>query len=108
MSVARNYIFSLIWRCYGPKQDILDYGEQSYIVYYPVIFYQKVKVYRVETMNMGGSQYNNGVIGAFLISISTTYLLYKIRYFGRIPTMIYIRMWNNTLNNVRFPSKRCV
>ena len=24
-SVARNYIFGLIWRCYGPKRDILDY-----------------------------------------------------------------------------------
>ena len=24
-AVARNYIFSLIWRCYGPKRDILDY-----------------------------------------------------------------------------------
>ena len=23
--VARNDIFSLIWRCYGQKQDILDY-----------------------------------------------------------------------------------
>ena len=23
--VARNYIFSLIWRCYGPKRDVLDY-----------------------------------------------------------------------------------
>ena len=23
--VARNYIFSLIWRCYGPIRDILDY-----------------------------------------------------------------------------------
>ena len=23
--VARNYIFSIIRRCYGPKQDILDY-----------------------------------------------------------------------------------
>ena len=23
--VARNYIFSIIWRCYGPKRDILDY-----------------------------------------------------------------------------------
>ena len=23
--VARNYIFSLIWRCYGPKRYILDY-----------------------------------------------------------------------------------
>ena len=24
-SVARNYIFSLIWRCHGPKRDILEY-----------------------------------------------------------------------------------
>ena len=23
--VAINYIFNLIWRCYGPKRDILDY-----------------------------------------------------------------------------------
>ena len=23
--VLRNYIFSIIWRCYGPKRDILDY-----------------------------------------------------------------------------------
>ena len=25
VSVSRNYIFSLNWRCYGPKQDVLDY-----------------------------------------------------------------------------------
>ena len=25
VTVARNQIFSIIWRCYGPKQDILDY-----------------------------------------------------------------------------------
>ena len=24
-SVAKNYIFALIWRRYGPKRDILDY-----------------------------------------------------------------------------------
>ena len=24
-SVARNYMFGLIWRRYGPKQDILDH-----------------------------------------------------------------------------------
>ena len=28
-SVARNYIFGLIWRCYGPKRDILDYWETN-------------------------------------------------------------------------------
>ena len=47
-------------------------GEQSYIVYYPIIYYQKIKVYRVETMDMGRSYRKNGVTGTFLISISTT------------------------------------
>ena len=50
-------------------------GEQSYIVIYPVISYQRIKVYRVETMDMGRSYQNNGVIGTFLISISTTVLI---------------------------------
>ena len=31
-------------------------GKQSYIVYYPIISYQKIKVYRVETMDMRRSQ----------------------------------------------------
>ena len=52
-------------------------GEQSYIVYYPIISYQKIKVYRVETMDMGRSQWNKGVIGTFLISISTTVLIIR-------------------------------
>ena len=29
-------------------------GEQLYIIDYPIMSYQKIKVYRVETMNMGG------------------------------------------------------
>ena len=52
-SVARNYIFSLIWRCYGPKQDILDYWGTNIFFYYPIISYRKIKVYIVETMDMG-------------------------------------------------------
>ena len=50
-------------------------GEQSYIVYYPIISYQKIKVYRVETMDMGRSQWNKGIIGVFPIYISTTVLI---------------------------------
>ena len=50
-------------------------GEQSYIVYYPIISYRKIKVYRVETMYMGRSQWKNGVTGTFLISISSTLLI---------------------------------
>ena len=38
-------------------------GEQSYIVYYPIISYRKIKVYRVETMDMGRYHWNNGVSG---------------------------------------------
>ena len=52
-------------------------GEKSYIVYYPIIYYRKIKVYRVETMDMVRSQWNKGVIGTFLISISTTVLIVR-------------------------------
>ena len=50
-------------------------GEQSYIVYYPIIYYRKIKCDRVKTMDMGISHWNNGVTGTFLISISTTVLI---------------------------------
>ena len=53
-------------------------------------------------MDMGRSHCNNGVIGAFLVSISTMVIIVQIRYFGRIPNMIYHRKWRHTLNNVRF------
>ena len=52
-------------------------GEQSYIVYYPIISYRKIKVYRVETMDMGRYQWNNVVSGTFLISINTTVLIVR-------------------------------
>ena len=52
-------------------------GEQSYIVYYPIISHQNIKVYRVETMDMGISHWNNGVTGTFFISISTTVLIVR-------------------------------
>ena len=50
-------------------------GEQSYIVYYPIISYQRIKFYRAETMDIGRYHWNNGVIGMFLIFISTTVLI---------------------------------
>ena len=50
-------------------------GEQSYIVYYPIISYRRIKVYRVETMDMGRHHWNNGVIGMFPIFISTTVII---------------------------------
>ena len=52
-------------------------GEQLYIFYYRIISYQKIKVYRVETMDMGRSHWNNGVIGVFLVFISTTVLIVR-------------------------------
>ena len=66
-SVARNYIFGLIWRCYGPKRDILDYWGTIYIGYDPIRYYQKIKVYRVETIDMGRSHWKNGVSGTILL-----------------------------------------
>ena len=76
-SVARNYIFSLIWRCYGPKRDILDCWGTIKIFNYPIISYQRIKVYSVETMDMGRYHWNNGVIGTFIISISTMVLIVR-------------------------------
>ena len=51
--------------------------EQSYFVYYPIIYYLRINLYRVETMYMGRSHWNNGVIGTFLISISSTVLIVR-------------------------------
>ena len=55
-------------------------GEQTYFVYYHIISYLKIKVYRSKTMDTGRSYWNNGVSGAVLISISTMVLIvqYKI------------------------------
>ena len=64
-SVARNYIFSLILRCYGPNGIFWTIGEKSNIVYYPIISYRKIKVYRVETMDMGRSQWRKVSLGRF-------------------------------------------
>ena len=52
-------------------------GEQSYFVYYPIISYRRIKVYRFETMDMGISHWNNGVSGVILISISTMVLIVR-------------------------------
>ena len=51
--------------------------EQSYIVYYPIISYQRINGYRIETMDMGRYHWKNGVIGTLLISISTTVLIVR-------------------------------
>ena len=52
-------------------------GEQSYVVYYPIISYRKIKVYRVKTMDMGRYHWNNGVSGMNLVSISTMVLMVR-------------------------------
>ena len=52
-------------------------GEKSYFVYYPIISYQRVKVYRVEIMDMRRYHWNNGVSGTIIISISTMVLIVR-------------------------------
>ena len=42
-------------------------GEQTYFLYYPIISYRKIKVYRVETMDMGRSHWKNGFSGTILL-----------------------------------------
>ena len=50
-------------------------GGKLYFVYYPIISYLVIKVYRFEALDMGISNWNNGVSGTFLISISITVLI---------------------------------
>ena len=52
-------------------------GEQSDFVYYYFISYRKIKVYRVETIDMGISHWNNGVSGTVLKSIGTMVLIVR-------------------------------
>ena len=52
-------------------------GEQLYIVYYPILSYRKINVYRVETMDMGRPHWNNGVSQTDIISISTMVLIVR-------------------------------
>ena len=42
-------------------------GEHLYFLYYPIISYQRIKVYTVERMDMGISHWNNGVSGNILL-----------------------------------------
>ena len=52
-SVARNYIFGLFGDVMVGNRIFWTIGEQSYFVYDLIISYRKIKVYRVETMDMG-------------------------------------------------------
>ena len=52
-------------------------GEQSDFYYYPIISYRKIKVYRVETIDMGRSHWNNGVSVTNITSISTMLLIVR-------------------------------
>ena len=66
-SVAINDTFSLKWRYYGPKGIFWAIGEHLQLVYYPIISYQRIKVNRAETMDMGISRWNNGVSGKIML-----------------------------------------
>ena len=52
-------------------------GNKHKFVYYPIIAYQMIKVYRVETIDMGRSHWKNGVSGTVFISISTMVLIVR-------------------------------
>ena len=78
-------------------------GEQLYIIDYPIVYYQKIKVYI--GLKQWIWEYPNGTkvsLGRFSYPLVRQYLLYEIRYLGRINTIIYVRTWNHMLNNVQF------
>ena len=78
-------------------------GEQTYFVYYPIISYRKIKVYRVETIDMGRSHWNNDVSGMMLLEhwCQWNYGNYCTRYDTLVRFLLwYVRTWSHTLNNV--------
>ena len=104
-SVARNYIFSLIWRCYGPNRDILDYW--GTILYCLLSYYilSKDKGYRVETIDMGISHWDNGVSGTILLEqwCQWNYGTYCTRYDTLVRFLLwYVCTWSHALNNIWF------
>ena len=72
--------------------------EQSYIVYYPIISYRKIKVYMVETIDMGISHCNNDVSGTILLEQWCQWN--HGTYFSRYNTLVRFLLWNQTLFNV--------
>ena len=65
-SVSINGIFGIKWRHYGPKGGYFGLLRKDHIlVYHPIISYQMIKVYRVETMDVKIFFWNNGVSGKF-------------------------------------------
>ena len=54
-------------------------GEHLYFVYYPVISYQRITFYKVETMNIGRSHWNNGVSVTVIISIVVITMVLIVR-----------------------------
>ena len=46
---------------------VWNIDEYLYFVYYLIISHQRIKFYRVETMDMGISRWNNGVSGKILM-----------------------------------------
>ena len=64
--MVRNRIFWTIW-------------EHLYFVYYPIISYRMIKVYRVETIYMGIYHWNNGVSVTVLISIVVITMVLIVR-----------------------------
>ena len=52
-SVARNDILVLIGDLMVQNSIFWTIGEHLYFVYYPIIYYQRIKVYRIERMDIG-------------------------------------------------------
>ena len=78
-------------------------GEQLYTIDYPIMFHQKIKVYRVETINLGISHWNNGFIGMILLEqwCQWNHSTYRTRQDTLVGFLLgYVRKWNDMLNNV--------
>ena len=63
-------------------------GEQLYIFYYTITSYRKIKVVGLKQWKWEDPIGITMSLGRFSYPLVLQYLLYEIRYFGRIPTML--------------------
>ena len=78
-------------------------GENSYLDFYPILYYQIIAVHRVETVDTGKIMLTNWCQWNIQMQASHEllwYLLHRIRYLIMIPMMVYDHTWCHNLKHI--------
>ena len=64
-------------------------GEQYYIVYFRIISYRRINIYRVETIDIGRSHCNNDVSGTIIVQNGMFWTIGEQYYIVYYPIISY-------------------